>query len=86
MTYGDGVTDVDLAREFDFHLKCGKIGTVLAINPPSRFGDLVTDGDVVTRFAEKPELSDNCEFAPILCGRGCTRAGTTQTTRSQLPS
>lgn len=58
VTYGDGVTDVDLAQEFEFHQKCNKIGTVLAINPQSRFGDLVTDGDVVIRFAEKPELSD----------------------------
>lgn len=57
VTYGDGVTDVDLGAEFDFHQKHGKIGTVMAINPPSRFGELLTDGDTVTTFAEKPELS-----------------------------
>lgn len=58
ITYGDGLTDSNLAKQFEFHIQHGKIGTVLAINPPSRFGDLVTTGDYVTRFAEKPELSD----------------------------
>lgn len=58
VTYGDGVTDADLEAEFAFHLNQGKVGTVLAINPPSRFGELLTDGDTVTTFAEKPELSD----------------------------
>lgn len=58
VTYGDGVTDVDLGVEFDFHLKHGRTGTVMAINPPSRFGELLTDGDQVTTFAEKPELSN----------------------------
>jgi len=38
VTYGDGVTDADLAEEFRFHLGHGKTGTVLGINPPSRFG------------------------------------------------
>lgn len=57
VTYGDGVTDVDLAEEFAYHQEQAKIGTVLAINPPSRFGELVTDGDTVTKFSEKPELS-----------------------------
>lgn len=57
VTYGDGVTDADLGAEFDFHRRHGKVGTVLAINPPSRFGELLTDGDEVTNFAEKPELS-----------------------------
>jgi glucose-1-phosphate cytidylyltransferase len=56
VTYGDGLTNADLAAEFDFHQKHGKIGTVLAINPPSRFGELVADGDIISNFAEKPEL------------------------------
>ena len=58
VTYGDGLTDAHLGREFAFHQQHGKIGTVLAINPPSRFGEILTNGDTVTRFAEKPELSD----------------------------
>ncbi len=58
VTYGDGLTDVDLAQEFEFHLKHGKIGTVLGVNPPSRFGELKLDGDRVAEFAEKPEFTN----------------------------
>jgi glucose-1-phosphate cytidylyltransferase len=56
VTYGDGLTNANLAKEFDFHCKHGKIGTVLAINPPSRFGEIAADGDIIRNFAEKPEL------------------------------
>ena len=59
VTYGDGVTDADLAMEFRFHLAHGKIGTVLGVNPPSRFGELKLQGDDVIEFAEKPEFSNN---------------------------
>jgi glucose-1-phosphate cytidylyltransferase len=57
VTYGDGLTDADLAEEFDFHVREGRVGTVLATNPPSRFGELLTEENAVTQFAEKPELS-----------------------------
>ncbi|HTT80261.1 MAG TPA: glucose-1-phosphate cytidylyltransferase [Stellaceae bacterium] len=56
VTYGDGLTDADLAEEFDYHLRNRKIGTVLAINPPSRFGEFRMDGDRLVEFVEKPEL------------------------------
>lgn len=56
VTYGDGLTDVNLAEEFDFHLSHGKIGTVLGVNPPSRFGEFRMDGETLTEFVEKPEL------------------------------
>jgi glucose-1-phosphate cytidylyltransferase len=59
VTYGDGVTDADLASEFQFHLNEGRIGTVLGVNPPSRFGELILDRDQVIEFAEKPEFTDN---------------------------
>jgi glucose-1-phosphate cytidylyltransferase len=59
VTYGDGLTDADLAAEFRFHLAEGRIGTVLGVNPPSRFGELVLDRDQVIEFAEKPEFTDN---------------------------
>jgi glucose-1-phosphate cytidylyltransferase len=59
VTYGDGLTNANLADEFDFHRQHGKIGTVLAINPPSRFGELAADGDILTSFAEKPELTSS---------------------------
>lgn len=59
VTYGDGVTDANLAAEFEFHLHKGRIGTVLGVNPPSRFGELKLDADQVIEFAEKPEFADS---------------------------
>lgn len=59
VTYGDGVTDANLADEFQFHLKNEKIGTVLGVNPPSRFGEFKLANDQVVEFAEKPEFTDN---------------------------
>lgn len=56
VTYGDGVADVDLAAEFEFHQSHGKLGTVLGVNPPSRFGEFHMDGDRLVGFAEKPEI------------------------------
>jgi glucose-1-phosphate cytidylyltransferase len=59
VTYGDGLTDADLRKEFEFHLGHGKTGTVLGVNPPSRFGELRLDEDRVIEFDEKPEFSDS---------------------------
>lgn len=56
VTYGDGLTDADLANELDFHLSKGKIGTVLGVNPPSRFGEFRMEGNELREFVEKPEL------------------------------
>ncbi len=59
VTYGDGLTDADLAREFEFHQSHDRIGTVLGVNPPSRFGELKLVGDDVIEFEEKPEFGEN---------------------------
>ena len=59
VTYGDGVTDAHLGEEFQFHLKQGQVGTVLGVNPPSRFGELRVEETKVHEFSEKPEFSDN---------------------------
>jgi glucose-1-phosphate cytidylyltransferase len=59
VTYGDGLTDANLNDEFQFHLEQEKIGTILGVNPPSRFGELKLDNDQVIDFAEKPEFSEN---------------------------
>jgi glucose-1-phosphate cytidylyltransferase len=59
VTYGDGLTNADLSAEFEFHKSHGRIGTVLGVNPPSRFGRIVLDKDHVGRFEEKPEFSDD---------------------------
>ncbi len=58
VSYGDGVTDADLAAEFAFHLDHGRLGTVLGVNPPSRFGEIQLAGDEVQLFDEKPEFRE----------------------------
>lgn len=57
LTYGDGVCDIDLARELNFHLQHRQIGTIAAVHPPSRFGTLeIVAGDKVQSFQEKEPL------------------------------
>ncbi len=59
VTYGDGLTDANLTHQFKQHLARGKIGTVLGVNPPSRFGEIKVKGSKVAAFAEKPEIEDH---------------------------
>ena len=54
MTYGDGVSNVDLKKLLVFHKKNKKIATVTAVQPEGRFGMLDTDNEVVKNFMEKP--------------------------------
>ena len=55
LTYGDGVSDVDIGAAIAFHRAHGQRATVTAVRPSSRFGQLALDeGDRVTAFAEKP--------------------------------
>lgn len=58
LTYGDGVSDVDLDALLAFHRRCGRIATVTAVRPPARFGGLVFDGDLVSEFTEKPQIGE----------------------------
>ncbi len=57
-TYGDGLSDINLERLVEFHRSHGKIATVTAVRPPSRFGLLEIDKDRVSSFNEKPRNSD----------------------------
>ena len=54
-TYGDGVANVDLDAQLAFHRAHGKLATVTAVRPLSRFGALTLEEDRVTGFQEKPE-------------------------------
>ena len=54
MTYGDGVSDVDIGALIAFHQAHGQQATVTAVTPPGRFGALARDGDAVNAFIEKP--------------------------------
>jgi glucose-1-phosphate cytidylyltransferase len=56
VTYGDGVSDLNLDRELEFHFKHDRVGTVLGVPPLARFGELDVSADgQVTGFVEKPE-------------------------------
>jgi|TARA_B100000929_G_C15502647_1_gene417885 glucose-1-phosphate cytidylyltransferase len=56
VTYGDGLSNIDLNKLVKFHLNHNKIATVTAVHPPARFGELMLDGDSVKIFEEKPQL------------------------------
>jgi glucose-1-phosphate cytidylyltransferase len=58
VTYGDGVCNVDLGDLLAFHRSHGHIATVTAVRPPSRFGGLIFDGDMVADFTEKPQIGE----------------------------
>jgi glucose-1-phosphate cytidylyltransferase len=59
VTYGDGVADVDLDDLLAFHRGHGKVATLTAVSPPSRFGILeLGDGSQVVRFDEKPKVGN----------------------------
>jgi glucose-1-phosphate cytidylyltransferase len=57
-TYGDGVADVDLSALFAYHRKMGKLGTVTAVRPSSRFGELMIEDGIVSVFKEKPQIRE----------------------------
>lgn len=59
VTYGDGLTNADLSEEFSFHIKNRRIGTVLGVNPPSRFGEIIVENEVVKSFSEKPDIKNH---------------------------
>jgi len=54
VTYGDGVADIDVRALLAFHRQRGTLATVTGVHPNSRFGELITDGDQVVQFSEKP--------------------------------
>jgi glucose-1-phosphate cytidylyltransferase len=58
VTYGDGVSDVDLQDSLRFHRSHGRLATVTAVRPPARFGGLIFDGDLVADFTEKPQIGE----------------------------
>jgi glucose-1-phosphate cytidylyltransferase len=55
MTYGDGLSDVDVCKLVEFHKSHGKLATVTAVRPPSRFGSLRLSDGRVEEFAEKAQ-------------------------------
>jgi len=58
LTYGDGVSDINLKDLLQFHKKCGRLATVTAVRPPARFGGLIIEEDQVANFTEKPQIGE----------------------------
>jgi len=58
LTWGDGVSDVDIPALLEFHRSHGKLATVTAVRPPARFGRLELDGERIVEFSEKPQTSE----------------------------
>ena len=57
LTYGDGVSDIDVKQLLEFHRSHGRAATVTSVRPTSRFGELVVAGHEVKEFSEKPQTS-----------------------------
>ena len=58
LTWGDGVSNVDLQKLLAFHRSHGRLATITAVRPPARFGKLTLDEDRVVDFSEKPQLDE----------------------------
>jgi len=58
LTWGDGVSNVNLRELLAFHRSHGKLATVTAVRPVARFGHLDFDGDLVAEFSEKPQTRE----------------------------
>lgn len=58
MTYGDGVSDINLHELLAFHKSHGCIGTVSTVRPPSRFGGIALEGNSIKQFIEKPRIGE----------------------------
>lgn len=58
LTWGDGVSDVNLDELLKFHKSHGKLATMTAVRPAARYGALEFIGDQIARFTEKPQMSE----------------------------
>ena len=59
LTYGDGLSNININELINFHEKHKKIVTISAVRPPARFGSLSLNGSDVTRFKEKTQLGES---------------------------
>jgi glucose-1-phosphate cytidylyltransferase len=58
LTWGDGVSDIDIDKLIEFHRNHGKLCTMTAVRPPARFGHMEMDGDAIVEFSEKPQTGE----------------------------
>lgn len=67
LTWGDGVSNVDLNALLSFHKRHGKLATLTAVRPPARFGHLVLEGDQINVFDEKPQTGEGWINGAFFC-------------------
>ena len=58
LTWGDGVSNVDLSELLAFHRSHGKLATLTAVRPPARYGHLIFNGNQIVEFNEKPQIGE----------------------------
>ena len=58
LTYGDGVSNIDIDALVTLHKKNNLMVTLTAVRPPARFGEIVFDGDIISQFNEKPQIGE----------------------------
>lgn len=58
LTWGDGVSDVNLDKLLAFHKSHGKLATLTAVRPPARYGHMVFEEDQIVNFVEKPQIGE----------------------------
>ena len=59
LTYGDGISDININEKIKFHKKHKRTITISAVRPPARFGSLSLNGSIVTNFKEKQQLGES---------------------------
>lgn len=57
LTYGDGVSDINITELIEFHKSHDKMVTISGVHPPARFGELIANGDSIASFEEKSQTS-----------------------------
>jgi glucose-1-phosphate cytidylyltransferase len=58
LTWGDGVSNVDIKKLLEFHRSHGKLATMTAVRPPARYGHIEMNGAQVLEFSEKPQTGE----------------------------
>jgi glucose-1-phosphate cytidylyltransferase len=58
LTYGDGVSNINIPKLIEFHRAQKKLATLTAVRPPARFGQMILDDGKVTQFQEKPQIGE----------------------------
>ena len=59
LTYGDGVAKIDIKKLINFHNRNKKLATMTVVNPPTRFGSVELKNKIITKFNEKPIVSNS---------------------------